>query len=67
MDAEMMKQNIAENKEKIFISDKLKKYINNKSAYNMKNISFTKMIMEIDRSFMKIIFTKHLQGNFIDF
>lgn len=60
MDAEMMKQNIAENKEKIFISDKLKKYINNKSAYNMKNISFTKMIMEIDRSFMKIIFTKHL-------
>ena len=67
MDAEMMKQNIAENKEKIFISDKLKKYINNKSAYNMKNISFTKMIMEIDRSFMKIIFMKHLQGNFIDF
>ncbi|MEM0354437.1 MAG: hypothetical protein QXW79_02560 [Thermoplasmata archaeon] len=60
MDAEMMKQNIAENKEKIFISDKLKKYINNKSAYNMKNISFTKMIMEIDRSFMKIIFMKHL-------
>ena len=60
MDAEIIKQNIAENKEKIFISDKLKKYINNKSAYNMKNISFTKMIMEIDRSFMKIIFTKHL-------
>ncbi|MEM0138008.1 MAG: hypothetical protein QW608_06360 [Thermoplasmata archaeon] len=60
MDAEIMKQNIAENKEKIFISDKLKKYINNKSAYNMKNISFTKMIMEIDRSFMKIIFMKHL-------